>query len=535
MKKILAILALALAVLPAAAQQKTTATYAGGAFRELNKEWSERYEAQLKLDADAKSYGDYEIRICQKLPGGPTGGRAIWDNSANSFLPGYEPVTDQQVKEYKRLRDKDKVPAGTRIPVRLYFVDSEKGPMKGCPERLNGLLFMDSFVFYVPDSIYSKSGKVPNRKKATVARHEVGFYRIENQALMEVLPLGKLSTAGLGAGADASLALAPYWAEIKWTSLNPKGGYPYATDEWVDLVEPLPGTEYFKISRSHVKSDHHVNEQKSEFYQYWEVRLLDWNGNEVLSGASDITTDGKYIWVKQDGKTKAFDLKMNPIQLPYDNFESMVLKDYGPVTLVQKGDLWGMLNSNTGEVLIPCIFAERGSDNPWKQLEAAIGQSFRPFAYSLCKKRISAQYNTKDEFEKESQFQARMADPALQEAYVEQKTGGIFGAYLKAADFSLMLRPYDAESEAFPLVLTGTTKMQIDAAPRPVTVTVPIVWRTYTLPVPIADAPAFKAAYDKMLPDALSGAKWRIVADLPDLEAISFTLPESGKVFRVKE
>lgn len=534
MKKILSFLALALAVLPAAAQQKTTATYEAAAFRELNKEWSERYEAQLKLDAEAKAYGNYEVHVCQKLSPGAQG-RCIWDTITHWYLPGYEPASNKQVKEYQKLKLKDKVPVGTRIPVRMYFVDSEKGPMKGCPERMNGLLFMDSFVYDIPDSVYNSGVKEPNRKKETQAIHEVGFYRIQDGTLKEVLPLGKLSTSGLNDGATSNLIYATWWANNKRTSLNPKGSYPYATDYWVDLVEPLPGTEYLKISRSHVKSDHYIYDEKSEFYQYWEIRLLDWNGNEVLSGASSITTDGKYIWAKKDGKTKAFDLQMNPIQLPYDNYESMVLKDYGPVTLVEKGDLWGMLDGTTGELLIPCVFAERGKENAWKQLEAAIGYSFRPFAYSICKKRISAQYNTKDEFEKESQFQERMADPALQEAYVEKKTGGIFDAYIKSANFTLMLRPYDAETETFPLVLGGTTLRQIPGTDRPVDIQVPIVWRTYTLPVPIADAPAFKAAYDKMLPDALAGVKWHIVADLPDLDEITFTLPESGKQFRYKK
>ena len=118
------------------------------------------------------------------------------------------------------------------------------------------------------------------------------------------------------------------------------------------------------------------------------------------------------------------------------------------------------------------------------------------------------------EFEKTDHFNARMKDKDLQEQYLREKMANAESRYIKelmnsyGKRLSLVLGKYNPDSEVFPI--------QNTLCP----------WNTLYLSVPIADAEAFKQAFDSIKSDALKTAQWGVRYDAPYLQKISFTLAD---------
>lgn len=177
---------------------------------------------------------------------------------------------------------------------------------------------------------------------------------------------------------------------------------------------------------------------------------------------------------------------------------------------------WGVVNRK-GEFLLPVIFESEkaaGSALPW----------LPHFSYRYARQALEKELaGTKGEFEKEESFQARKSDPSAQQAYLEEKLkdftpDSFIQSVLKEYKQTFTFKPYDTEKECFPFQLPGVNP-----------------WEVFYLPVPIADAPAFKE-YVSALPqkermDAVSG--WCLVGDLIQPAQVSFTLPD-GRSFTYK-
>ena len=130
--------------------------------------------------------------------------------------------------------------------------------------------------------------------------------------------------------------------------------------------------------------------------------------------------------------------------------------------------------------------------------------------------------HNKDEFETEAQFQARKADPAANEAYVNKKMADFPATFLKGqikltvnnnGAIDITWHNYDAEKGAFPF------SSNLSAIP------------IYYLPVPIADGPAFRQALsDIRTKDMIQSASFMVYQHFAQIAEMDITLP-SGKVY----
>ena len=83
----------------------------------------------------------------------------------------------------------------------------------------------------------------------------------------------------------------------------------------------------------------------------------------------------------------------------------------------------------------------------------------------------------------------------------------------KGEAVKLTIGQYDADNEAFPI--------SIGVAP----------WNSFLLPVPIAEAEAFKTAFDNIREEAAKGAQLGIRYDAPSIESITFKMPDGKEYY----
>ena len=184
-----------------------------------------------------------------------------------------------------------------------------------------------------------------------------------------------------------------------------------------------------------------------------------------------------------------------------------------------KDGKWGIVDRK-GQALIPMVLKRKLSQ---PEVDAVLG-SLHLYSYRLARKaRIEELKTTKGEYEKTADFEARQANPALQEAYVNEQMQGFEEVFVQRQlhnwkGFGIVFMDYDADKEAFPFQLSGIPSGS---------------WVTYYFPVPIADAPAFKEYVRSAAPkDILEGFRWGVVDDilqplrgmilLPDGRSFSF-------------
>lgn len=528
MKRLFLIVALFSVCLPLAAQKpvvKGKDSYVweasmGAAFKRLNAEWIELNNAQLRKDSLAMVYGDYEILFGRSLYGFRNL-PCLRDNATGRYI--LPPATEEESKQFKKQWDKGRVPDGTLIPVRLFFFDSEKGPMADCPEEMNGCLWMDYHFFQTPDSIGQKGKLVPNKKHLTRRQHKVGVFRIENGTLKEVLSFGNLSTAHGWYGCDSPFL---YCSE-KWTRVEEKPKKKYDVLSWLELVEPLGGgANYYKLRTSYMHTDHYVRDEKILYRQYWENSLYDWSGRKVLDGFDDIRLDGNRFWIEKDSTWQVADLQLNPIDMPYDTLRPVTIGGFGPATLVFRDGYWGVLDS-ADNVLIPCNTCTALEGKAPEGIKSTVSTIFKNVSYTIWYKISMSKYLKKGEFEKEESFLARKNDPELQNQYIAAQLGGSPEmAYYKWANLNVTLYgPYDAERECFRILpLCAVPGLKEGSY-------YPVYWRIFELNVPIDEAAAFKDLFKEIREEAIAGAKLTIRGDVIDIDSITFTIPDTGRQY----
>ena len=246
---------------------------------------------------------------------------------------------------------------------------------------------------------------------------------------------------------------------------------------------------------------------KSNYNHY---ALFDQEGKVVLTNSGvKIQQCGSVIYA---GTGKVFDLSMNPVFGEYKHhFQPMQMADVGWYFPVAKEEYkkWGLINER-GEVIIPCIYS---SDTDIKNLFKELTE----VSYTRFYKDEAAKYiDKKGEFEKTEHFEARMKDKQMQAEYLQKVMSGAEERYLnkmrKEKNYTLRIGNYDADREQFPIYVT------------------PAPWNSFSLPVPFAEAEAFKTAFDDIKAEALKTAQYGIRYDAPSIEAIRFTMP-NGKEY----
>ena len=166
-----------------------------------------------------------------------------------------------------------------------------------------------------------------------------------------------------------------------------------------------------------------------------------------------------------------------------------------------------------GRVIIPLIY---GSHDELKETL----RTYNSISYTDWYKQEAAKYiDKKGEYEKTDHFEARMKDAKLQEEYLREIMDDAPQRYLAEktkGGVKLTIGKYDADNEAFPI--------SIGVAP----------WNIFLLPVPIAEAEAFKASFDNIKEEAVKTAQLGIRYDAPSIETITFTTSD-GKNYKYGE
>ena len=210
---------------------------------------------------------------------------------------------------------------------------------------------------------------------------------------------------------------------------------------------------------------------------------------------------------------QAVDRNMNPVPLfkAYD-YLSPVNISGRRVVVAGASDHYGVIDEK-GRIIIPLMYVDP------VQVNAVLDEYGKIGFTSWYKNSVEKLMGTKGEFEKQEHFEARSNDPSLQEAYILEKLGAdVEGKYLEEMykkGVGLSLGKYDAEKETFPVFV------------------IPAPWNSFSLPVPIAEAEAFKASFDEIKEAALKGAVYDIRNDAIGIREITFKLP-SGKTFTAK-
>lgn len=178
------------------------------------------------------------------------------------------------------------------------------------------------------------------------------------------------------------------------------------------------------------------------------------------------------------------------------------------LVIVDKGDLYGVIDLD-GNVVIPALYLD-------PVVVDEVLKEYVNISYSIWYEGKAVKIRaTKDEFEKQEHFEARQADPALQEAFVKEKLAEAKDTYLQEMlkkGVKITLGKYDAERECFPVFFS------------------PAGWNGFTVPIPLDEAPAFKEAFESMKEEALAGATYTVRNDAIGISRITFTLPDGNIV-----
>ena len=185
---------------------------------------------------------------------------------------------------------------------------------------------------------------------------------------------------------------------------------------------------------------------------------------------------------------------------------------FGNGFAVSRDGKWGVF-TRAGRPLLPMIFDSlQDVEKNLPYLE------FVSYSYNR-REREKELASTKGEYEKSADFEARMANPALQEAYITAQMEDFEKQFIASVTQNnrtgFILQDYDADREVFRFKINHTRTM----------------WKEYEIHVPLEDAPAFKAYLQSDEQQKLiQRAEWGIVDDSIQLLHLTVTLPD-GRSF----
>ncbi|MBP5513978.1 MAG: hypothetical protein J6Y04_04290 [Bacteroidaceae bacterium] len=277
-----------------------------------------------------------------------------------------------------------------------------------------------------------------------------------------------------------------------------------------DILEPIGGSPYF-ASQVRVFID---PEKKTPTQKYDTYYIYDKQGNIVLREIDYWEAVGGCIYTKpHSGEIKWYDYNLKETQPPFEDWRlKREVDGFGEIHLVKKDGAWGVLGQSD-KVILPFVY---GSP---KDVETTLNY-LNTISYTYWYKQEAAKYiDKKGEYEKTEHFEARMNDAKMQEEYLRDIMADAPQRYLAEktkGGLKLTIGQYDADNEAFPI--------NVGIAP----------WNSFLLPVSIAEAEAFKTAFDDIKAEAAKNAQLGIRYDAPSIEAITFTMTD-GKTYNYGE
>ena len=389
-------------------------------------------------------------------------------------------LTSKQIKHYI----KPGLPVGTLHIAqpsgwknnRIKFLDSSK---LNTPPELDGLVYIDAEQFYLPSW----------SKRKTYTQDFTGLYRIEANSLKPVVEMQHIQSH----------------PSRDYLSFNPYSFIRAVRSE--ELKDDKGNTHRFKVSN---------------LYSYDGTLLK----KDVLY--ADASQKGDFVWIlcKEDVRDlkelfvnkwtfidygpKAYDLEMNPLPRfeEYDYLSPRKSAGH-PYVVAGKEDRYGAIDEE-GKVMIPFLYLLPEQVEEVMTMYSRVG--FTPWY----RKKIARFIAEKGEFEKQEHFESRSHNPQMQKEYLLEQLPNAQLTYMEelyAKGYSITLGKYDTERELFPIYVS------------------PGSWNSFTLPIPIDEAQAFKAAFDSIKADAVKGATFTIRHDTIALQDITFTLPD-GKIYQ---
>lgn len=285
----------------------------------------------------------------------------------------------------------------------------------------------------------------------------------------------------------------------------------------------------WKVDAPNQQSINHFYNYKGEDFYYVPgstcfVKELE-NHKTLYAPLKDITLDSlrqvdydkEFIYVRQQKDTLSYmvyDLELNHAFPAYPHIEPRHLPGMGAYFLIGNEHGYGIMDKK-GNIVIPQIYkSNKEADKAW-----AI---YKNLAYTLWYKQEAAKYvDKKGEFEKTEHFEARMKDAKMQEEYLREIMVDAPERYLdekvwEKGELQLTIGEYNADEECFPI--------SVDIAP----------WNSIMLPVPMAEAKAFKKEFASIKSAAAKAAQLGIRNDAPSIESITFTTSD-GKIYKYGE
>ena len=456
-------------------------------------------------DRDTWEYGDYVVALDGSYLPGTGGARAITIRNKKTGEYVLGPI-DQKMAN---LLEKNKFPAYTMLVAqlpdytssswekvgqqnagRIRFFDSSK---QNSPKELDGKLLIDGR-WYWPD---------PEAKRGiTQFSQRMGMYEIEGSQLKPIFLIDPSPNPFVGERFElyGDFGLFRYWhkAESKWidTSTVPR--------KEIKII--FMASNLYSLDGKLLRKDiiHLMPSADSTFM--W---CLDY---DTLGGSFRDYHENKRDFSEYNYSAVDKDIRPVPRFAEYD-FLSPQRKIAGQTPVIAgKGGQYGIIHEN-GQVLIPLIYVDP------VQVKQVLN-TYKDIAFSVWYQNTADKLmKEKGEFEKQEDFEARCNDARLQMEYLEENMGAqtetIYLTEMKKNGVSISLGRYDSEKECFPIYFK------------------PASWNGFSLPIPIAEAPAFKEAFDQIKDVALKDASFCIRHDSIAIDEITFTLP-SGKNYHAK-
>ena len=460
---------------------------------------------KLFEDRDTWEYGDYVVALDGGYLPGTGGARAITirNKKTGKYILG--PI-DQKAAN---LLEKNKFPAYTMLIAqcpdytskdswekvgqhnagRIKFFDSSK---QNTPKELDGKLLINGR-WYWPN---------PEAKKGvTQFSQQLGLYEIVENQLKPVFKIDPSPNPFVGERFElfGDFGLFRHWhkAESKWIDAS--------TTPRKEIIIIFMASDLYSLDGKLLRKDiiHLMPSADGTFMWCLDYATLGGSFRDYHENKRDFS---EYNY-------SAVDKDMNPVPrfAGYD-FLSPQREIAGQTPVIAGRDgQYGIIHDD-GQVLIPLIYVDP------VQVKQVL-KTYEEVAFSIWyQNKAEKLLNEKGEFEKQEHFEARSKDLQLQRVYLDEHMGAqtesMYILEMKKS-VSITLGRYDSEKECFPVYFK------------------PASWNGFSLPIPIAEAQAFKEAFDQIKDAALKDALYCIRHDAIALDEITFTLP-SGKTYHAK-